>query len=260
MRIVLAHRIAIAGLYGFLLAPIAITLLMSFSNDPVIAFPPNAWGLRAYAELAQNRQFISTFGVSLTVALSVVGLCIATGLPAGYAIAFHRFTGRDLLLGLLTAPLLLPTIVIGLALLLLFVKLRLLATYQGLVIGHAVIALPYVVRLVVTAFRAIPPDLADAAATLGAAPRQVAFRVRLPLVRPAVLASAAIVFLVSFDEVVVSLFLIGPRLTTLPVEVFRHIDLRADPQVAALSAVLIVLSLFIVLVIERAVGLVRALR
>jgi putative spermidine/putrescine transport system permease protein len=260
MRIALAQRIVVAILYAFLLAPIVITLLMSFSNDPVIGFPPDAWGLRAYVALAHNQEFIRTFGVSLAIASSVVGVCVAAGLPAGYAIAFHRFAGRELLLGLLTAPLLLPTIVIGLALLLLFVKLRLLATYPGLVIGHAVIALPYVVRLVVTAFRAIPADLADAAATLGAAPRQIALRVRLPLVRPAILAGAAIVFLVSFDEVVVSLFLIGPRLTTLPVEVFRHIDLRADPQVAALSAVLIALSLAIVLVLERTVGLARSLR
>jgi putative spermidine/putrescine transport system permease protein len=260
MRIAHFHRIAVALLYLFLLAPIVITLLMSFSNDPVIAFPPDAWGLQAYAALSRNHQFIETFGVSLVIASAVVVLCIAAGVPAGYTIAFHDFPGRAPLLALFTAPLLLPSIVIGLALLLLFVKLDLIATYTGLVVGHAVVALPYVVRLTVTAFKTLPPDLADAATTLGASPRQVAFRVRLPLIGPTLVASAAIVFLVSFDEVVISLFLVGPRLSTLPVAVFRHVDVRADPQVAALSVVLIGLSLAIVLVLEKTVGLARALR
>jgi putative spermidine/putrescine transport system permease protein len=260
MRTTALQRITIALLYLFLLAPILITLLMSFSNDSVIAFPPDQWGLQAYAAVLSNGQFIRTFEVSFAVAVAVVGLCLAAGVPAGYAIAFHGFPGRALLLALLTAPLLLPSIVIGLALLLLFVKLNLIATYAGLVLGHAVIALPYVVRMVASTFKNIPADLADAATTLGASPRQLATRVRLPLAASTILASAAIVFLVSFDEVVISLFLVGPRLSTLPVEVFRHIEVRADPQVAALSVVLIGLSLAIVVVLERTIGLARALR
>src|SRR5258706_10952708 len=230
MRISALQRFVVVLLYLFLLAPIIMALLMSFSNDPAIGFPPNAWGLRAYVELAHNAQFIRTFGVSLVVASAVVVVTMAAGVPAAYAIAFHRFRGRGLVLVLLTAPLLLPTIVIGLALLLLFVKLNLIATYPGLVIGHSVIALPYVVRMITTGFSTIPPDLAAAAATLGAAPRQVALRVRLPLARPAALAAAAIGVLLSFDEVVISLFLIGPRLATLPVEVFRDVDLCAAPR------------------------------
>ena len=260
MRITLSHRAVVTVLYLFLLAPIAIILPMSFSNDPVIAFPPAQWGGHAYAALVTNREFIRTFGVSATVASAVVLLCLATGVPAAYAAAFHRFPGRGLVLGLLTLPLLLPSIVIGHGLLLLFVRLNLIATYGGLAIAHGVLALPYVVRMVVTAFGAVSAELSDAAVTLGASPWQVALRVRLPLIRPAILASAAIVFLISFDEVVVSLVLVGPRLSTLPVEVFRHIDLRADPQVAALATVLVGLSLAIILVLERTVGLARALR
>jgi putative spermidine/putrescine transport system permease protein len=260
MRTSFVHRSGVAALYAFLLAPIAIILPMSFSNDPVIAFPPVEWGGHAYAALLSNREFMRTFVVSAILASASVLLCLATGVPAAYAAAFHHFPGRGLVLGLLTLPLLLPSIVVGLALLLLFVRLNLIATYTGLAIGHGVLALPYVVRMAVTAFGAVSPDLCEAAVTLGASPWQVALRVRLPLIRPAILASAAIVFLISFDELVVSLFLVGPRLSTLPVEVFRHVDLRADPEVAALATVLVGFSLAIILVLERTVGLARALR
>ncbi|QRM33056.1 ABC transporter permease [Microvirga sp. VF16] len=260
MKVSLFQRATVACLYLFLLAPILLTMAMSFSNDPVIAFPPEEWGANAYVAIFGNEQFIATFGVSFVIAVSVVLLCAVTGLPAGYAIAFSRFPGRDVVLAVLTAPLLLPTIVVGLGILLLFVKLKLIATYLGLVVGHSIIALPYMVRIVVTAYKNLPVALSEAAATLGASPTQVALRVQLPLIRPAVLASSAIVFLVSFDEVVISLFLVGPRLTTLPVEVFRYVDLRADPQVAALSVILVTLSVLIVLILERTVGLARALR
>ncbi len=260
MKTSMIQRLAVAALYLFLLAPILLTIAMSFSNDPVIAFPADSWGIGAYVALMQNQQFTAAFGVSFVIAVAVVLLCIAAGVPAAYAIVFHSFPGRDALLLMLTAPLLLPTIVLGLALLLVFIKLKLIATYFGLVIGHSVVALPYLMRMAITAFENLPPELSNAAATLGASPYQVVLRIKLPLIRRAILAGSTIVFLVSFDEVVISLFLVGPRLTTLPIEVFNHVGLRADPQVAALSVILVLLSLAIVLILERTVGLAKALK
>jgi putative spermidine/putrescine transport system permease protein len=110
----------------------------------------------------------------------------------------------------------------------------------------------------VTSLSTLPPDVEDAAATLGASPWKVFRRVTLPLALPGLLAAATLSFLISFDEVVISLFLSGPRLSTLPVEVFHYVERRADPLVAALSVVLIAATAAIVIVIERLVGVARA--
>ena len=125
-------------------------------------------------------------------------------------------------------------------------------------VGHALVTLPYVVRVVLTALRGIDTTLEEAAATLGAAPLRVFRRVTLPLMLPGLVAAAALSFLASFDEVVISLFLVGPRLTTLPIEIFHAIQYRADPQIAALSVALIGLSAALVVVVERSLGLLRA--
>jgi putative spermidine/putrescine transport system permease protein len=110
----------------------------------------------------------------------------------------------------------------------------------------------------VTALSTLPPDLEDAAATLGATPFAVVRRITLPLALPGLIASAALAFLISFDEVVISLFIVGPRLSTLPVEMYRYVEGRTDPLVAALAVVLIALSLGVVLLVERLLGFMRA--
>jgi putative spermidine/putrescine transport system permease protein len=249
----------IAALYLFLLAPILVTAIMSFSNDAVLSYPPSRWGGRWYLEVLGNSDFRKAFRVSIVIALAVMTLCLLAGLPAAYAIARYRFRGRNTLFALFTAPLLLPSIVLGVGILLVFVRMHLTGTYVGLILGHLVVAFPFVLRILTTSFAGLPPDLEDAASTLGAPPWKVVHRVTLPLMVPGLIASMALAFLVSFDEVVISLFLVGPTLRTLPVEVFSYVNYRVDPQIAALSVILIVVSVLIVIVIERCVGMLRAL-
>jgi len=245
-------------LYAFLLAPIGIVGLTSFSNDAYLAFPPAHWGLGGYAALLRNSEFRGGLEVSVLLGAAVTLLTLALGTAAAFAIARFRFPGGGALLAFFTAPLLLPTIVLGLALLLVFARIGLLASFTGLTIGHAVVAIPYVIRLMLTALNGLPPNLEEAAATLGATPSRIFWRVTLPLMRPALLAAAALAFLASFDEVTITLFLVGPRLTTLPVEVFRYVQNHADPQVSALSVVLIVLTVGVIVLIERSLGLMRS--
>lgn len=254
----LVARLVIVLLYLFLLAPIVIIALTSFSNDAYLAFPPTHWGLGGYLALLRNTGFRAGLETSLLLGAAVTALTLAFGTAAAFAIARFRFPGAGALLAFFTAPLLLPTIVLGLALLLVFAQLGLLATFTGLTIGHAVVAIPYVIRLMLTALNGLPPSLEEAAATLGATPLRVFWRVTLPLMRPALLAAAALAFLASFDEVTITLFLVGPRLTTLPVEVFRYVQNHADPQVSALSVVLIVLTVGVIVLVERGLGLMRA--
>jgi putative spermidine/putrescine transport system permease protein len=251
-------RALVAALLLFLLAPLIVVVLMSFSNDSFLAFPPEHWGFGGYRTLLANDAFRRGFAVSVTLGLAVTAIGLLCGSAASFAIARFRFPGSGVLLMLFTAPLLLPGIILGLGLLLVFARLGWLATWPGLLIGHLLVTLPYVIRVVLTALRGIDAGLEEAAATLGAAPWRVFRRITLPLMLPGMIAAAALSFLASFDEVVISLFLVGPRLTTLPIEVFHAIEYRADPQISALSVVLIALTAGLVVVVERSLGLVRS--
>lgn len=253
-----ATRGGLVLLYLFLLAPLVPILVVSFSNDTVLGFPPQSIGVRWYLALVDNTRFMAGFRVSFSVAAAVVAIALAVGVPAAFAIARLSFVGREALYAFFTAPLLLPSIVLGLAMLLVLVRLGLTGTYPGLIGAHLVVALPYVIRIVATALGTLPPDVEDAAASLGASPARVFRRVTLPLLLPAVLGAAALAFLVSFDEVVISLFVVGARLNTLPVEIYHYVEYRTDPQIAALSMVLIAITVAGVLLLERTVGFLRA--
>jgi putative spermidine/putrescine transport system permease protein len=246
-------------LYLFLLAPVILVVPLSFSNDAYLVFPPESWGIRWYASLPNHPVMMRAFRTSVVLASIVMVLSLAIGVPAAQAIARYRFLGRDWLFSLFTAPILLPSIVLGLAILLVFVRFNLLATYPGLVLAHLVVTLPYVVRIVTTALGTLPPSLEEAALSLGAHPLTVFRRITVPMMMPGVVASAALSFLISFDEVVISLFIVGPRLTTLPVEMYRYVEGRMDPLIAAASVVLITASVLTVVLLERTVGFSRAI-
>jgi putative spermidine/putrescine transport system permease protein len=242
-----------------LLSPACVVAVVSFSSGQFLAFPPPGLSLRWYAALFANQEIMQALATSAILAGIVAAIALLAGIPAAYSIARLDFPGRALLSGMLMGPLLLPTLVIGLALLLTLQPLRLVATWPGLALAHCTIAVPFAVRIMITAISAVPPELEAAARTLGASPFRAAVRVTLPLATPGIIASAALAFLISFDETVISLFLVGPRLSTLPVELFRYTDNRSDPLVAALSMLLIAIALAVILLVERVAGLTRTL-
>lgn len=258
-KLTIPFRITVGFLYLFLLAPILIVLPLSFSNDNYLTFPPQSWGLRWYAAMFSHQGLINAFWVSLGVASVVTVLALLAGVPAAYAIRRLEFRGRDFVMNLFTAPLLLPSIVLGLAILLVFVQARLLGTFTGLIIAHLIVTTPYVIRIMVTAFSTLPPSVEEAATMLGASPFTVFRRITLPLMLPGFVASAALSFLLSFDEVVISLFITGPRLRTLPVEIFDYVESRTDPMTAAVSVVLVAATLLVIFLIERTLGLSRTI-
>ena len=250
-------RLLAAAGYGFLLSPLAVVLVLSFSSGQYLTFPPPGFSLRWYGELLGSAPVLEAAWRSVILALLVTAVAVATGFPAALAVA--RGGAPRWVALLLALPLLLPTLVIGLGLLMVLQPLGLLATWPGLALGHLMVVLPFVVRLLVTAFEAMPPDLEAAAATLGARPLASFLLVTLPLAAPGAVAAATLSFLLSFDETVISLFLVGPRLTTLPVTLFRYAETRTDPMLAALAVSLIGLTLLIVLAVDRLVGVTRAL-
>lgn len=243
-------------LFAFLLLPVLLVFPMSLSADSVVAWPPSGFSLRWYIALAHEPGIQAAALNSLLLGLAVTLITAAIALPAALALVRRPIPG---LMALLTAPLLLPTIVLGLALLVLFAAQGLIGSWVGLAFAHLLVTIPYALRVLATALATIPQAVEEAAATLGAPPAAVFRRVTLPLIAPGLIAAAAITFLVSFDEVVISLFVVGPKLTTLPVAMYRYVESRSDPLVAAVSALLVLFSLAIVLLLDRAVGLRRVI-
>jgi len=253
------YRSFIALLYLFLLAPIVIVFVVSFDTRPYLSFPPESLSLASYRLVLQNEAFLHAFRISMGVGLAAAALALAAG--TGVALALRRpGRGNGLLGWLFVSPLLVPNIVLGVALLLVLSVLGLLDSWAGLVLAHTGITLPYVVRTVSMGLRAVDPRCEEAARTLGASPATVFRRITLPLIAPGVVAGGVIAFLISFDEAVISLFITGTRTSTLPVEVYRYIEYRTDPQVAALSVLLILVSVVAVVVVERLLGLRKALQ
>ena len=254
----MARRALVLALFLFLLAPVLLVFPLSFSADRAMAWPPSGFSLRWYVALAGNAELMSAARNSLFLGLAVTAVALVAGMPAAMILARRQFHGREALLAVLTVPLLLPTIVLALGLLIVFVGYGLVGSWIGVLMAHLVVALPYAIRVLMTAASTLPASVEEAASSLGARPLTVFRRVTLPLMLPGVVATCAIVFLVSFDEVVISLFVVGPRLTTLPVALFRYVESRTDPLVAAVSALLVLLTLAVVLILERAVGVARA--
>lgn len=250
-------KVMACAMMAFLLAPVLIVVPISFSGDSFMAWPPSSWSLRWYPAIFADPKMMSAFVTSLLLAGAVTVLSLLIAVPAAYALVRLKPPGASLLASLFTAPLLLPTIVLGLAILIVFAPLGLLGSFRGLLVAHLVVTLPYAVRVLSTALATLSVACEEAAATLGARPLTVFRRVTLPMMLPGVVATAALCFLVSFDEVVISLFLTGPRLSTLPVEMFHHVETQADPLVAAVSVILVSLTLAVVLLVERSAGLAR---
>lgn len=248
----------VAFAFAFVLAPIAIVVVMSFSSDAYIVFPPSGWSVKWYGELWSRSEFHAAILVSLKIAGVATASSLVVGVPAALAIVRGSGRWRDAMYAYLTSPQLVPSIVLGLVLLLVFTPAYLVATLPGVIIAHIVVTLPFVVRIMVTTFSTIANDCEDAAATLGAAPATVFWRVTLPLAAPGLIAASVIAFIVSFDETVVTLFLSGPRFTTLPVQVFNYVTNKTDPLVAALSTVLLLVTALLITGVERTVGLAKA--
>lgn len=243
--------------YLFLLAPLAVVCVLSFSPAPFLSFPPPGVSLRWYGALVANAEILWAALSSVVLAAIVTVVALLAGVPAALAVA--RGQAPAWVAGALSLPLLLPTLVIGLGLLFVLQPLGMLATWPGLALGHLTVVLPFAVRLLVSAFSALPPQLEEAAATLGARPLSTLLLVTLPLATPGAVAAATLSFLLSFDETVISLFLVGPRLVTLPVALFHYAESRVDPLLAALAVVLVGFALLAVLLVDRLVGFTRTI-
>ncbi len=245
---------------ALLIAPTLVVLIVSFTNGFSLKFPPPGYSLRWYAELIDASQLHFAAWNSIKVAVWTTLLSILLGVAAALAIARSPTAMARVLDSLFMSPMVLPALAFGFAALMTFSAVGLPVSEMTLVIGHTAVCVPYVIRTTMAALAQLDTALLESSSSLGAS-RWYTFRhITLPLIRPGVLAGGFIAFMSSFDNVPVSLFLRDARTDMLPIRMWQDLEGRLDVTIAALSSVIILLTLAMMILMERAVGLSRRLR
>lgn len=246
-----AHVLVVA----FLIAPIVVVALVSFTPSQYLSLPTTQWSLRWYAALLHHGEFLSALRNSAVFAAVSSLVSTALCVPAAIALARQKFTGSGAITSMLLSPLMVPSIVLGIAFLKFLSVIGIGGTAFGLILCHCIIVTPYVLRLAMSSAASIDRNAELAAASLGAARWTIFRRVTLPLVMPGVISGWLIAFITSFDELTVTVFVASPSTTTLPVKLFNHITETTDPLAASVSGVIILLATLVMVVVDRLYGL-----
>lgn len=237
----------------YLIFPMIITVPISFNPIQRVQFPPQGISLRWYQEFfavgeGMGTRWLPAAWLSLQVAFATSILATVLGGLAAVPLARTRFRGKNLLQTFLLLPLVVPVIVLAVGIFLLYVPLRLLGSPVGIVLGHTVLAIPYVMIIVAATLKGFDERLEWAAASLGASRWRTLWHVTIPIARPGILAGALFAFLTSFDELLISLFVSGTRAVTLPRLLWDFLRTEASPVIAVVSTLLMAGTiLFIVL-------------
>lgn len=244
--------------------PLALTLYLSVFDEKLILFPPHAYTLDWYSQIPAT--FGAPIWTSLRLGITATAGSLLLGVPAGIGLSRHRFRGKTIISTLLLAPITVPGIALGLAVYIVLVAVDtnagtdLTGSLTGLVLAHIMIATPWVVRLCLASLATHDRAAEEAAASLGAHPLQVIWRVTLPAMRPGIIAGALFAFVISFENLELALFLNSPGVTTLPVAVLQYLEYHIDPMVAAVAVAQTVGIAILLLFLDRFVRLGRVVR
>jgi putrescine transport system permease protein len=246
--------------YAFLYVPLISVVVYSF-NDSRLATVWGGFSTRWYGELLRNEEVLDAAFLSLRIAFSTATLATILGTMAGMALArFNRFRGRTLFSGMITAPLVMPEVITGLSLLLLYVSLQQLIGwperrgFTTITIAHTTFALAYVTVIVQSRLAGMDESLEEAAMDLGGRPLRVLFDITLPLIAPAMIAGWLLAFTLSLDDLVIASFVSGPGGSTLPMVIFSKVKLGVTPDINALATLIIATVTLGVLVAWWATG------
>ncbi|RIA35703.1 putative spermidine/putrescine transport system permease protein [Ectopseudomonas oleovorans] len=233
---------------AFLLLPIVFIVLLSFGSSQWLVFPPPDWTLKWYGQFFSNPDWMQAAYTSLKVAMLTTVCALALGLPCAFALVRGKFPGRELLYALFTLPMIVPLVIIAVAVYALFLKLGYTGTLLAFVISHVIVALPFTIISIINSLKLFDQSIEDAAVICGASRLQAIVKVTFPAIRPGMMAGALFAFLVSWDEVVLSVMMASPNLQTLPVKMWTTLRQDLTPVIAVASTLLIGLSLLIMIV------------
>lgn len=228
--------------YLFMFVPIAAVVLLSFAESRYGSFPIENFSLRWFIELAHNDAIVRAFQTSMVLGTLTSIIATAIGIPAALAIVRYDFPGKTLITTALIAPILVPEVVLGVALLLFLRWLAAPKSFALLLMGHVIITLPFVLLVVQARLVGIKREFEEAALSLGANRLQTFFEVTLPLLMPAVLAGMLFAFTISFDDVTATLFWKSAGTETVPTQIFSMLRNSISPEINALGTVMIVIT------------------
>lgn len=243
-------RFYLAVILAFLYLPIFVMIVMAFNRSPLYEFP-FVFDLVWFRSLAHNERLLGASFNSVVVA--AVNTLVATTLGTLASIGLNRyeFRARPLLEILLLPPITIPWLIIGVSMLIFFFWTGIGRGLHAILLGHVALSLPYVILVISSRMKTYGSALEEAAATLGATPFQIFFRVTLPVLAPSIVAAALFAFAVSFDQFVISYFLAPPGTSTLPVEIYTAIRKGFTPEINAISTIIIIVSMGLMLVVAR---------
>ncbi len=256
-----AYYAFVSLVYFFVLCPLLFILWLSFFKGAILGFPPSGYTFGWYEKAFADDAFVNGFITSFQVAVLAAICGVALGILAALGIVRYRFRGSHVVNNLLLSPLLVPAIVAGVSIYLAYLWMEnvldadIVGTYGGLVIAHICLTIPWTVRLVSASMLGLDSSVEDAARNLGASDRTVLLRITLPMLRPAIVAASLFSFIVSFENLEMSLFLVGPGRTTLPIAILQYLEFNLDPTIAAVSSVQIILLGAVMLLTDRFVKL-----
>ncbi|MFD2239332.1 ABC transporter permease [Aureimonas populi] len=249
--------------FVYILTPLVFVTWLSFYRQEIPSYPPSGYSLRWYGEGLRNDRFIDAFVLSVQVGAFATLIGLAVALPAALGLNRLRFRGHGAVGNMLLMPLIVPGIVLGFALYVFQVEveiatgLPLLGSFGGLVFGHALLVIPWTVRLITASLAGFDRTLEEAAQNLGAARFTTFRRITMPAILPGIVAGALFGFVSSFGNLEMSLFLVGPGQTTLPIAILQYLQWRIDPSIAAVSVLQILVITAAMLVTDRFVKISR---
>jgi len=226
----------------FLIAPMVIVAIVSFSSAQFLTFPPPGFSLQWYQKLFSVPVWIDALSTSAMVMIPSALIATVVGTAAAVGLARSQFPGVGLIAGLVMAPMVVPVIITAAAMLAIFRKWGLQGTISGLVLAHATLAIPFVVFTVLASLRLVDEELEKAAMTLGATPWRAFWRITFPLILPAILSGLLFAMVVSFDELVVSIFLSSPTVRPVTVQMWSDVRGDVDPTIAAIGTLILAFS------------------
>ncbi|RKJ47694.1 ABC transporter permease [Butyricicoccus sp. 1XD8-22] len=253
----ISKKIPILLIFLFITLPLFMVLWISFFSQQLIIFPPKGYSLEWYKALGEQTQFLDSFLLSLKVSVTATVFSIILGLFSSIAIVRYNFWGKKILEMLFLSPLIVPSIITGIAIYIYLFNLErmsnmnLVPSYWSLVIAHIIIALPWTVRLISAGLQSISPSLEEASIDLGSTKVQAFYNIVLPNLRPSIIAAAILSFIHSFNNLEISLMLVSPGETTLPIEILNYVTWRINPLIAAVSTVQILLIAILMWIANR---------
>lgn len=241
--------------FFFLVGPLVIVFGAALSDTTFLTFPPQGLSLRWFQNIFEIDAFRRTILTSLQVAVLATLVALLIGIPASYAMARYRIQLPRWLSTLFVLPVLVPELVLGFSLLKNLAFQFNAPIFLSLVIGHTILILPYVIRVISASLASFDFSIEEAAISLGSPPLKTFFTVLLPNMRSGVIAAFILAFITSVNDVSISIFLTGPGISTLPIQLLAHMEQFFDPTVASVSVMLMVLTVAVMAIVERTLGL-----